>query len=447
MIVRELINLIGFEVDEGAIASTESKVKQSFESITNLTRQAMTVIGSGMMVHFAKGLSDKFTEVRVTLADIRSNLANTGNAAGKTAEQLNAMAGKLSEGVNYSRDDILKAEAQFTKFGTITKTHFEMATKAAIEFAAMSKTSVESASHRISLLMEHPERLRTLEREGVHFSYLETQRIRQMYQVGNLQGSQDKLLQAIIQHTKNYAENEYKAGDASKEFAKQVMELKIQFGEALFPIVKKVNEMLTVLIKVLKDISPIWKSHIVQVVGFITVLTTLSSLLPIVARAITMIGLSLKSLNLPLLLLSIAFVLLAKDFDKWKNHQESGLGKLLGKYEVFVDRLRSQLKGLSMIWEGLTSGNMEKVRVGGELVAEKYSYAHPLGKDYDIKQQNIQRMQYSIRHHLSPQKSSITNHTTFNIHTTGLPEHQLKQIPAIIDKHLSEKYRQIAAVN
>jgi Prophage tail length tape measure protein len=217
MAFRELINLIGFELDEVAMDRAEKRTKVMFENMKDFGEKWSLRV-SAPIIAAATFAVNKFGEYNEELAIVRQRIEATGGTAGHTADQLDEMSNTLSEGIKASHEEVLAGEEALLRFSNVTGKTYDRATKAAIDFAAANKMDVASAAKFLGRALEGPgEGMRRLAMMGIYFTAVERKRLQAMVDSGRIAQAQAVILDRVERSTKGSAKA---VADASTGFYK-----------------------------------------------------------------------------------------------------------------------------------------------------------------------------------------------------------------------------------
>lgn len=163
----------------------------------------ITKVGAAMSV----GITAPFTallsaavpaavESQQALAQVNAALASMGPVAGRTADQLQALAGRLQDTSNFDDDDILKSvTANLLTFGKVTGETFDRASQAAVNLSARLGQDLQSSAIQVGKALNEPIKgVTALQRVGVSFTAQQKEQIAAMVQAGDVAGAQGIIL-------------------------------------------------------------------------------------------------------------------------------------------------------------------------------------------------------------------------------------------------------------
>ena len=374
MAFRELINLIGFELDEAAMQDVENRTHAMFENMKDFGKEWSLKISAPIIAAGVLAVNE-FSQWNEEMAIVRQRIESTGGTAGKTAEELDAMSNKLADGVKYSHDEILKGEEVFLKFGTVTGATFDRATKAAVDFAAANKMDVTSSAQVLGRALESPgEGMRRLAMMGIHFTKVEKKRLETMVESGQVATAQAIILDKVEKSTSGVAKKVAEASSGFFKLKKSIEEIQESFGEILIPYFRKFYDVASKVLEWFNKMSPEMKQAIVLfgavaaaiplIVGGLGALGLAVNgiMTGLIALRAIMIGGALLNLSVigPWLLWAVAIAavgigigLITEDIIAFSQGKKSLIGTLLGDIPVWWDGFIESVKDFVNVIAGI----------------------------------------------------------------------------------------------
>ena len=194
-ILDELKNKLAASSDEAKKATSSAL---DYHKALKLVAAAAATYLTGTV--FAKFIAEtkKAEQEQLQLAAV---LRSTGNAAGWTQQQLNAMAESLSSASGksiFSVGDITKAQTNLAEFTNIVGTQYPKALQAAIDMASRKGMDLASATEQIGRALDVPSQgLSSLTRQGFRFTEEQKKLIEQLEQTGKVAEAQQIILDAL----------------------------------------------------------------------------------------------------------------------------------------------------------------------------------------------------------------------------------------------------------
>lgn len=194
-ILDELKNKLAASSDEAKKATSSAL---DYHKALKLVAAAAATYLTGTV--FAKFIAEtkKAEQEQLQLAAV---LRSTGNAAGWTQQQLNAMAESLSSTAGksiFSVGDITKAQTNLAEFTNIVGTQYPKALQAAIDMASRKGMDLASATETIGRALDVPSQgLSSLTRMGFRFTDQQKALIEQLEQTGKVAEAQQVILDAL----------------------------------------------------------------------------------------------------------------------------------------------------------------------------------------------------------------------------------------------------------
>jgi hypothetical protein len=194
------------------IAQFQSDMGKAADSLKGFSKEAKKVarecedIGRQMSIAFTLPLAALGIEATKAAQDaaqallgLRAAIASTGNASGKTAEQLEESANQLRAISTFSRADILKGvTTNLLTFGNVQGAVFERAQLAIVNLSARLGTDLQGATIKVGRALQDPIKgVMALTRLGVQFTEQQKEQIKQMVTSGHGQEAQGIILDAL----------------------------------------------------------------------------------------------------------------------------------------------------------------------------------------------------------------------------------------------------------
>ncbi|GGD40721.1 phage tail length tape measure family protein [Pseudoxanthomonas indica] len=131
-------------------------------------------------------------------AQLLARIRDTGGAANRSLQQLNAQAEKLASQTIFDDESIGEAQAMLLTFKQIEGLNFDRTIEAALDLATVMGTDASSAAKLLGKAMNDPERgLAALTKAGVTFTDAERDRIDTMLESGRVTDAQTAILDKL----------------------------------------------------------------------------------------------------------------------------------------------------------------------------------------------------------------------------------------------------------
>jgi len=174
----------GFEQVESAI----STVGRAAAGLAGIAAAAMSVGAFARAASEAEQASNRLTAV------IRA----TGGAAGKTKQELDAMADSMAESSIFDDEAIRNAQATLLKFGGIQGEVFNRGMALAADYASFTGGAIEDAAQTIGKALQSPEEgVGALERQIGKLDYTQKENIKTFMDQGRVMDAQKVILDAL----------------------------------------------------------------------------------------------------------------------------------------------------------------------------------------------------------------------------------------------------------
>jgi len=399
MILKELINKFGFDIDYNALKKAEQRFGKMQKKFENIGKSA-TKLGKSFSLKFTAplalagfGLLRSFDKQAKAVEQVRIGLESTGNQAGKTLEELKRNASKLQEETLFGDEEILSgATAQLLTFTNIAGEQFDRTQKAVLDLAtrlAAAKggaVDLTSASIQLGKALNDPvANLGALGRSGIQFSDEQKELIKTLFQTGKQAEAQNLLLTELERQYGGSAKAAAEAGTGGITQMRMALgDLGEKFGAILNDILKPFVKMLRSLIKWFDGLSKTTKKVIV-VIGALLAITGpvllavgkiaigISFLIPLMAKFAALFGVAgnaalwfyAKLLLIPLAIIAIvaAIWLIVDDIQGFLSGKDSVFGKFILLLDEAFSALAEKFKSFGSIGRGVITALLTPLRI------------------------------------------------------------------------------------
>ena len=297
------------------------RVQRNMRSMTgnlqNMGRtisQSVTLPLAGMAALSIQAFRDQAKAV----AQVEQGLKSTGNAAGKTLQELTDMATDLQKKTLFGDEDILQnATAQLLTFTNIAGQQFDRTQKAALDLATRLGGDLKSASIQLGKALNDPiANLSALSRSGIQFSKEQKDLIKTLAETGELAKAQGIILDELEKQYGGSAEAAAAADGGITQLQNAIGDLGEEFGKLLTQNLRPFIKRLMSIIEGFQGLDEGVKRAIValgslaaafgpilfflpQIITQLGLLATAIAANPILAAAgvITAIGVALKAMT------------------------------------------------------------------------------------------------------------------------------------------------------
>ncbi len=273
------------ELDQASkeVSKSTRDMKKHFESIGSSfkkTGAVMMVAGAGMtatvtapLIAFGKQAATAATESREAMGQVEAALKSMGPVAGRTSDQLSALAEQLQKTSTFDDDEILKkVTANLLTFGNVSGEVFDRASKAAVDMSARLGQDLQSSAIQLGKALNDPkEGLSALSRVGVKFTDDQKAMIEKMQEAGDVAGAQAVMLKELERQFGGAAQAARDATpgadatDAWREFEETI-------GELVLNILPPLTNLLTGVLNAFNNLSPAVQTMVVGGAAFLAVL-------------------------------------------------------------------------------------------------------------------------------------------------------------------------------
>ena len=343
--------IISMALESGAfksgLSATEKQLKASAKRMEALGKsmkglgQSMSLAVTLPLAALGKVSIDAALQSADALAQVNASLKSMGGAAGRTAEQLQALASNEMRNSLYDDDDILKkVTANLLTFGNVSGQVFDQAQQAAIDLSAKFGQDLQSSTIQLGKALNDPIKgITALTRAGVSFTEQQKAQIAAMVAVGDTAGAQRIILAELNKEVGGAAAAQAQA-DPFAKLKHSINTLKEAIGKNLLDRMGGIIDKLTGLVESFNNASPAMQNLVVNlgliaaavgpvayVVGSLTTLMApftgaLSliagegGLLLAVTSGFAGLGAALAPIAIPLAAVAAAGVLIYSQWDK-----------------------------------------------------------------------------------------------------------------------------------
>lgn len=244
--VRFLADLKQFS---SQMQNANRKLQKTGKAFTNAGRN-LTIGLTAPIVALGTASVIAFDKQAKAIAQVEAGLKSTGGAAGKTSEQLQALASELQGNSLFGDEEILKdVTAQLLTFTNIAGKQFDRTQQAALDLATRLDGDLKSASIQLGKALNDPiANLSALSRSGIQFSNDQKAVIKSLTESGKLAEAQTIILDELEKQYGGAAEAAARAGlGPFKQLSNSIGDLTEDFAaiivDALLPFIDYIKEV------------------------------------------------------------------------------------------------------------------------------------------------------------------------------------------------------------
>jgi hypothetical protein len=229
--VKAAVESLGrsFKESEKNATALDDAVSELKGSLKNLA----TLAAAGT---FFKKLIDETSAAQFAQAQLQAALKSTGNVAGQSVDELNAMAGALQETTVFADDAVTASQSLLLTFTKVQGDIFPRATKAIADVAQAMGTDLQGATIQVGKALNDPiHGIAALARSGIQFSEDQKAMIASLVETNQLAEAQTIILKELETQFGGSAEA------AGKTLGGAIARLGNAFGE-LFEISESASE-------------------------------------------------------------------------------------------------------------------------------------------------------------------------------------------------------------
>lgn len=273
--------------------------QKQFDRIGTSFQDVGAKLTAGVTLPFAafaaKGIAEA-KETAAAMAQVNAAIESMGNAAGRSSEQLTAMADKLEMNSLYEADEILrKVTANLLTFGNISGEQFDKAQQAVVDLATRMNMDLQAATILVGKALNDPVKgITALTRAGIQFTTAQKEQIKSMVASGNAAGAQTMILKELQKQyggaaaAAQNADPYNKLTDAFNQMAEKI-------GAALLPILPALTDAILSVLNAFSSLSPETQKWILiaaaaaaaigpLLIGFGGVIRVVGQLLPLLTK-------------------------------------------------------------------------------------------------------------------------------------------------------------------
>lgn len=194
IIIEMLMKTGKFETDTGrAQKRLESLKKEAIATAKSLATIATGAAVAGFSLFIKNTMAAEKAQ-----AQLAAVLESTGQAAGQSAESLNAMALEMSRATTYSTDAINNAQTRLLSYTGVVGEQFPKAMQAVVDMSARMGMSLEQSAETIGRALDIPSQgLTALTRQGFRFTDAQKELVKQLEETGKTAEAQEIILSAL----------------------------------------------------------------------------------------------------------------------------------------------------------------------------------------------------------------------------------------------------------
>jgi len=321
-----------------AIGAAQKKFEEFGSKMQNIG-VGLTATLTLPLIAFAEKARTEFQETQQALGQVEAGLRSTGNAAGYTSEQLQAMAKSLQGKSIFSDDEILRGvTAQMLTFTKVTGKAFEGAQQAALDLSSRLGQDLQTSAIQLGKALNDPIKgLASLSKIGVSFSEDQKKVIKAMVETGDIAGAQGVILGELNTEFGGSAQAALDAGGGVIGLRNSFNDLAETVGSVLAPYIQKVTEFLKGMIERFQQLSPETQKIIVGIGAVAAAIGPAVTIFGTLTKAFGPLSIALKALpalfaaltgpvGLIVAAVALAATAIIANWDKVKAYFTSGEG-------------------------------------------------------------------------------------------------------------------------
>jgi hypothetical protein len=179
------------------------RIQRTFSNLQRSVTGIFAAIGAGALV---RSIVRATAEAEESLALLNNAVEQNGGAAGRTTQQLAAMASELQRTTKFSDDAVMGAEQLLLRFQSIQDVNFDRALQSTLDLATALGTDLDAAAKLVGKALESPVKgLTQLERSGVVLDKSQRDLVKRLVETGQQAQAQQALLDGLEKRYKGAA--------------------------------------------------------------------------------------------------------------------------------------------------------------------------------------------------------------------------------------------------
>jgi hypothetical protein len=235
----------GLKRSEQEVAKTTRAIQRKGREIADFGKNlslALSVPILGLAASSIKAAKESAD----ALGQVNAALASMGDKAGRTSEQLQALADKQMRQSLYDDDDILRrVTANLLTFGKIAGQEFDRAQQAALDLSTRMEGDLKGATIQIGKALQDPVKgVAALKKVGIDFSVAQKAMIASLVETGDVAGAQRVILKELEGQFGGSAKAARDA-DPGAALAQSFANFQEEIGAKLLPLLPAITAAIT----------------------------------------------------------------------------------------------------------------------------------------------------------------------------------------------------------
>ena len=277
----------------GRVQRNMRSMTGNMEKLGRSITQSVTLPLAGMAALSVQAFRDQAKAV----AQVEQGLKSTGNAAGRTLDDLTRMASELQKNTLFGDEDILQnATAQLLTFTNIAGNEFDRTQKAALDLATRLGGDLKSASIQLGKALNDPiANLSALSRSGIQFSKEQKEVIKSLAETGELAKAQGIILDELEKQYGGSAEAAAEADGGITQLGNAIGDLGEEIGKVVIQMIAPMIEKVRTLVEGFANLDDNTKRFVVRLGGIIAAFGPILFFLPQIITQVKLLGVALAS--------------------------------------------------------------------------------------------------------------------------------------------------------
>lgn len=257
----------GLARSEQEVAKTTKAIQKRGREIADFGR-SMSLAVSVPILGLAASSIKAAKESADALGQVKAALASMGDASGRTAEQLQALAGQQMRQSLFDDDQILReVTANLLTFGSVSGEQFDRAQQAALDLATRMNGDLKGATIQIGKALNDPIKgVSALAKAGIQFTADQKAMIASLVETGDVAGAQ-KIILAELEKQFSGSAKAARDADPGAALAQSFANFQEEIGGKLLPLLPAITAAITGVLDAFGQLSPGMQQAVIVAAG------------------------------------------------------------------------------------------------------------------------------------------------------------------------------------
>jgi hypothetical protein len=372
------------------------RLESSLHGVHHAAERIMEGIGLSMLmykgVQFIEDSLHTFHELHEAEAQLENTLANVGERAHVSGEEMVEFAKKAEHNIPFTAQKIMEMEGAVARFNITSKDTFERVLNLSADIAAATKKDGVEIASSLGMIMEKPaSAMRRLREFHIILSKQQQETIQHLVATGNTAKAQEIIFEQLRKRGYEGAAEAAAKADPLFKLKQAIVDIKRDVGEGLTTILHKLTPLFNTLAAAIQNTIGWMKQHkeLMEIIG--SVIGTVAGIILVIAAATkiwTVVQWALNSAILAnpitwfVLLIAGAVVAVIQLWHKWAAFR-AFLYAMWGTIKEFGAIVGDVFKGLYHVIMGVFHFSWSEVSGGwDQMTSAIYDSAKRMGEAY-----------------------------------------------------------------